>query len=93
MMPEHSSPSLDHSEGLKMQPIQGKPKITQREIKAVPDAQVSGGRQGGGERLSCDLWAVLGLSLLPGLGQFDDFCCKLEERETYAKEEICIPLA
>lgn len=65
-----------------MQPIQGKPKIAQREIKAVPDAQVSGGRQGGGERLSCDLWAVLGLSLLPGLGQFDDFCCKLEEQET-----------
>lgn len=43
--------------------------------------------------LSRDLWAVLGLSLLPGLGQFDDFCCKLEEQETYVKEETRIPLA
>lgn len=117
VMSEHSSPSLEHLEGLKAQPVQRKGRIptqqhagalgcaaaphqegaksfiAQRGTEVVPDAGVSGGRQGGGEKLSHDLWAVLRLSLLPGLGQFDDFCCKLEEQETYVKEETCIPLA
>lgn len=43
--------------------------------------------------LCSDLWAVPGLSSLPGLGQWGDFCCKLEERETYVKEETHIPLS
>lgn len=43
--------------------------------------------------LCSDLWAVPGPSSLPALGQWDDFCCKLEERETYVKEGTRIPLS
>lgn len=51
----------------------------------------AGREEGRSFPMICGLF--LGCPLLPGLGQFDDFCCKLEEQETYVKEETCIPLA